>query len=541
MKDEKNMDTINQTPNPEPEKNEAAKPEKNRRDAADTMRFQSGLLKSSQKKRNAKPGFSARKWQYGTISVGLVVAFIAVIVMANAGISFLTNRFYLKLDMTPTSYYEISDTTRNLLENMQQEVTVHILLSENDVINSKYYNIAYEFLQKYRALSGGKISINFVDIYKNPTFINGYTDTPEEISAGSFIVESPLRYKILKLADLYKISTVVTDQSTYSYQEYVSGVEADQTLASAMQYVLAEDLPTVVFVTGHDEQYSDYFASLFTNSNYNYQEVNIVFNEVPRDAAIVVVGKPGTDWTNEQINRLDTYLKEENGNVIFMAGLGSTETPLLNDWLEEWGVGVQNKMVLDSERAIGNPLGVVADVLDTTVCPNLDVSDTTYVLMPNSVSLELLWESSNHHSATPVLASSTSSYAKSFEDFNDVKSYARADGDEEGPFYLGILCNYSSSVSGVATGGRMLVLGSNYMIADTYLDMEQLANKDYLLEVIDYLYDGVDPLIIDTVKYTSSTMTMLSSQARTILIVLMVIPFVVLVLGIYVWLRRRHK
>ena len=541
MKDEKNMENMSQTPNPEPEKTETAKAGKNRRSAADSMRFQSDLLKSSQKKRSAKPGLSARKWQYGTISVGLVIAFIAVIVMANAGISFLTNRFYLKLDMTPTSYYEISDTTRNLLENMQQEVTVHILLSENDVINSKYYNIAYEFLQKYRALSGGKISINFVDIYKNPTFINGYTDTPEEISAGSFIVESPLRYKILKLADLYKISTQVTDESTYSYQQYVSGVEADQTLASALQYVLSEDLPTVVFVTGHDEQYSDYFASLFTNSNYNYQEVNIVFNDIPRDAAIVVVGNPGSDWTNEQINRLDTYLKEENGNVIFLAGLSSTQTPLLNDWLEEWGVGVQNLMVLDSERAIGNPLGVVADILDTTVCENLEVSDTTYVLMPNSVSLELLWENSNHHSATPVLASSASSYAKSFEDFNDVKSYAYADGDEKGPFHLGILCTYSSSVSGVATGGRMLVLGSNYMIADTYLDMEQLANKDYLLEVIDYLYDGVDPLIIDTVKYTSTSMTMLSSQARTILIVLMVIPFVVLAFGIYVWLRRRHK
>ena len=541
MKDEKNMENMNQTPNPEPEKTETAKAGKNRRGAADSMRFQSDLLKSSQKKRSAKPGLSARKWQYGTISVGLVIAFIAVIVMANAGISFLTNRFYLKLDMTPTSYYEISDTTRNLLENMQQEVTVHILLSENDVINSKYYNIAYEFLQKYRALSGGKISINFVDIYKNPTFINGYTDTPEEISAGSFIVESPLRYKILKLADLYKISTQVTDESTYSYHQYVSGVEADQTLASALQYVLSEDLPTVVFVTGHDEQYSDYFASLFTNSNYNYQEVNIVFNDIPRDAAIVVVGNPGSDWTNEQINRLDTYLKEENGNVIFLAGLSSTQTPLLNDWLEEWGVGVQNLMVLDSERAIGNPLGVVADILDTTVCENLEVSDTTYVLMPNSVSLELLWENSNHHSATPVLASSASSYAKSFEDFNDVKSYAYADGDEKGPFHLGILCTYSSSVSGVATGGRMLVLGSNYMIADTYLDMEQLANKDYLLEVIDYLYDGVDPLIIDTVKYTSTSMSMLSSQARTILIVLMVIPFVVLAFGIYVWLRRRHK
>ena len=87
MKDEKNMENMNQTPNPEPEKTETAKAGKNRRGAADSMRFQSDLLKSSQKKRSAKPGLSARKWQYGTISVGLVIAFIAVIVMANAGIS----------------------------------------------------------------------------------------------------------------------------------------------------------------------------------------------------------------------------------------------------------------------------------------------------------------------------------------------------------------------------------------------------------------------------------------------------------------------
>ena len=50
--------------------------------------------------------------------------------------------------------------------------------------------------------------------------------------------------------------------------QYVSGVDADQTLATAIQYVTAKDLPTVVFLTGHDEQYGPTFTSLFTNSNY---------------------------------------------------------------------------------------------------------------------------------------------------------------------------------------------------------------------------------------------------------------------------------
>ena len=60
MKDDKNIESMNQAPAPEPEKGDAAQSAKNRRNAADAMRFQSDLLKASQKKRNAKPGFSAR-------------------------------------------------------------------------------------------------------------------------------------------------------------------------------------------------------------------------------------------------------------------------------------------------------------------------------------------------------------------------------------------------------------------------------------------------------------------------------------------------
>ena len=542
MKDEKNPEIQNNAQDNQNVESAAEKGAGRRAANAQAMRFQSELLKTSQKKHSSRLSLNARKWQYGTISVGLVIAFIAAIIMLNIGVSFLTSRFYLKLDMTPTSYYEVSDTTRTLLTNMRQDVQVHILLSENDIVSSKYYNIAYEFLQKYRAISGGKISIDFVDIYKNPNFIQGYTDTPEQISAGSFIIESPLRYKILKLADLYKRSVRMTDEETYSYEEYVSGVEADQTLASAMQYVLAEDLPTVVFVKGHDEQYSSDFISLFTNSNYNYEEINIVFQDIPRDAAIVVVGNPGMDWTNEQINRLDYYLTQNSGNVLFLSGLSNVKTPLLNEWMEEWGVGIRETMVLDSERALGNPLGVVADVTDTSVLSKLEVTDTTYVLMPNSVALDLLWESSNHHGAYSILASSASSYGKDYTDYNNVETYTKAEGDEEGPFNLGIVCTYNQSVSGTSQSGKMVVLASNYMIADTYLDMQQLANKDYILDIIDFLYSGIDPLIIDTVQYTSSSMTLLSSQARTILWVLVVvIPVVILALGIYVWLRRRHK
>ena len=127
--------------------------------------------------------------------------------LLNMGVSYLTDRFYLKADITPTGVYEISDTSKILLENLDMDIRVHILLSEDDVTNSTYYNVANEFLKRYRALSNNRISIDYIDIYKNPAFLNNYTATSDEITSGSFIIETDLRYKVLKLADLYKLST----------------------------------------------------------------------------------------------------------------------------------------------------------------------------------------------------------------------------------------------------------------------------------------------------------------------------------------------
>ena len=529
------------------EKNNAMEPEAvPTTDVTGEIRERRSKLLKKKSRKNKKPSgnhtpiLTRRRVTYGSISIGLTVAFVAAIILMNIGVSYLTDRFYLKADMTPTGVYEISDTSKILLENLNMDVRVHILLSVDDVINSTNYIVANEFLKRYRALSNGRISIDYIDIYKNPAFLNNYTATDDEITSGSFIIETDLRYKVLKLADLYQLSTTL-NQQTYEMSQFVSGIDADQTLASAVRYVTAQDLPTVVFLNGHDEQYGPTFTSLFTNSNYGYDECNLLFEEIPNDAAIVVIGMPSADYTSYEIDKLDAYMKS-GGNIILFTAVSPVATPNLNEWLEEWGIGMRDQMVLDSQRALYSPVNVVADIVDDTVCEDLEITDTTYIMMPQARVLEQLWEYNDYRTTSVILQSSASSYAKAYSADTTFDSYDYEEGDEEGPFALGILTKYGTTVGGVSTTSKLLVLSSLYMTSDASFDIAALANKAFFVEAIDYINPVTNVLTIESRDYYSENLTILSSQANVVFwILIVIIPVVILALGLFVWLRRRHK
>jgi hypothetical protein len=74
---------------------------------------------------------SKRKLQYGSISVLLTVVFIACVLLANMGVSYLDDRYTLRLDMSDTGMYEISPQTEVMLKNLKEPVTAYILMTED--------------------------------------------------------------------------------------------------------------------------------------------------------------------------------------------------------------------------------------------------------------------------------------------------------------------------------------------------------------------------------------------------------------------------
>ncbi len=112
----------------------------------------------------------------------------------------------------------------------------------------------------------------------------------------------------------------------------------------------------------------------------------------------------------------------------------------------------------------------------------------------------------------------------------------------QGPFALGILTKYGTTVSGVSTSSKLLVLSSLYMTSDATFDVAALANKAFFVEAIDYINPMTNVLTIESRDYYSANLTILSAQANVVFwILIVIIPAVILALGLVVWLRRRHK
>jgi ABC-2 type transport system permease protein len=73
-----------------------------------------------------------KNFKHGLTSCALLVGILAVIVLINVFVTVLVGKFPLKIDLTSTKLYEISDTTYNYLKTYDKPTTIYILASETD-------------------------------------------------------------------------------------------------------------------------------------------------------------------------------------------------------------------------------------------------------------------------------------------------------------------------------------------------------------------------------------------------------------------------
>ncbi len=483
--------------------------------------------------------FTKKKLQYGSISIVLVIVFIASVVLVNAGVSYLTDRFNLKADISAEGLYEVSEQTEIMLKNLREPVTAYILLSEDEVMANTGYAEANELLKRYQSMSNGMFNVEYVDILKNPTFTQNY-ETNESLSRGTFIIESSKRYKIASLLDLYEISYNY-DSTTGKTTQYYSGFAADQSFASALHYVTTEDLPTVVTIVGHNEYYGTSFLNIFTSNNYYVQEVNLLMEDIPSDAAMIVIGAPTTDYTSEEIEKIDEYLTASYGSAIVFSDMMTEGTPNLDLYFEEWGVKYNDEMALDTTRAVSSPIMIAPLLVDTTLTENLSLSTNDIILAPYSRTMEQLWTSRGGRTSKVILQTSDDSYAKAYSTDTQISTYEKEADDTAGPLNVAVLTTMSEYKNNTRYDANVLFFGTSTIASDSMLETASFANLKFLTAAVDYMNPMVDAVSIEARDFTNTELVILEDQANVIFWTLIVIlPLIVLAMGFVVWIKRRN-
>lgn len=500
-----------------------------------------------------KPNLSAvktavhkEKFKHGSLAVVFTVVFIAVIIVINVLVSALTTRFpSMNFDLTKEGLNTLSDEATDVAKEIVNETTIYIIGSEDAIRGDEVYS---NYSLKYSQVANladrlhelnDKIKVEYIDPDMNPQFISDYAG--DSLTTGKVMVKTDKRHKTLAVTDLFSIQQ---DSSTGQYNYYS---KVDGALANALYLVNLDTVPVVAFATGHNEMLTvsdnlSTFTGMLNDNNFEVKEFNMLTDEIPEDASIVVLGMPTTDYTSDELSKLEAYLGDEKMAssrtlyVMTAPNAGWSSMPNLSSFLAEWGMEPQSQEVLESNTnntLYNMPYAIFANVTDSVLSKTYD-----NVVKVQAAPVKRLFTANNDISTYSVIETSDTAYLSNDEkvletpetDTYTILAFAQRYMDNQGKICANVV------VDGCA---------ADFYDGSSLLGNSTFGNKDVTLDLIKNLTGTTDTRVGLTVNQTqTNTMDINASSAVTwsigMMLFTIVVPVAVLVIGLVIFLRRRH-
>lgn len=471
--------------------------------------------------------FKSRTFKYGTNSVILIAVVVAIAVILNI----LVDMAQVKWDLTPNKLYSIGDTTKKILKELDKDVTIYGLFDESKISSSSADKEFVELLDQYAKYP--HVTVEYVDPDKNPG-IKKQIDPDNvltDISKSAFIVKCGGKLKNLSYYDLF--STYFDQQS---FQTRVIGSSAEQGFTGAIKYVTSEITPTIYFTIGHDEKDIDKnFSSLkeqLVNNNYDVKPVNLVIEEkVPEDTEILVVASPKKDLTINEKDKIKEYLKN-GGKAIFMFDFLELDPqfPQFENILIEYNLGLNYDKVKENDENRHwpqNPYVALLDVKSSKV-----MSENFNVLMANSRSINILKNIKEYIEVIPLAKTSGKAVGEQVD-----KSRGN---DIVGPLDIAVAVEHK----GWQKPSKIIVIGNSSFLEDRSADTfgPYFSNSIiFFLESVMWMREKKEDVIIAPKQYSQQWVDITAEQAKYMgIAVVVILPLIILGLGTFVYLRRRH-
>lgn len=468
---------------------------------------------------------SVKTLQFGAYSTGMTALVVAIAVFVNLAASALPDR-YTTLDVTSQKLYSLTDTTKNLVRNLTDDVTVYVLESEDgqDATLGKT-------LESYADLSD-HIHIVYKDPVISPEFYRNYTDS---ITINSLIVESDKRFKTIDYSDIYETSF---DYSTY--QSSVTGYDAEGLLTSAIAYVAGDSAPLIYEMNGHNEgTISDTFVAGLKKENADLADLTLLTSDaVPEDADGVILFAPEGDLTEDDADKLIAYL-EQGGSLLIATSYIDRFTenmPNLSKVLAYFGLSIGDGLIVeqDRERMYQSPIYLLPEVSYDTLTSGVYGSDYDYVMMPYAQ--PILAEETENVEVSTLLSTSETAYAKS--GLSESDDILQSEDDPVGPFSVGV-----SAVKTLESGTAQIILYSSPMLFTDGANQYTMDNNLKLFtNAVSAMTGETESVSVPVKSYEISYLTVPSASAIRYGILFMgILPVGMLVIGIVIWIRRRKR
>ena len=266
-----------------------------------------------------------------------------ILLVALLAINYLASTFHTRVDLTQEKRYTLSKTTKDLLRNLEEPVTIDVFFKGDYPAGfKKLANAVEEFLQECKEYGKDKIILNYSDPLKSlddsnaAYFIDSmayfYNIPAYTLQAPSKVGDEMTQKLVLPGAVIhYKDTTLgvnlLKGTRTYGTEPeqmaaLYNDIEAtlEYKFASVIQKATTDTRPLIGYALGHGEGWGynvdDAVKTLFRD--YHFDTVNIkTAAYIPSDFKALIILKPTQTFTDADKLKIDQYVMR-GGRIFWM-------------------------------------------------------------------------------------------------------------------------------------------------------------------------------------------------------------------------------
>ncbi len=466
----------------------------------------------------------------------LLAVLLALIVVQMIG--YISLRNPLRVNLSGRTYYNLSEKTTNLLDELEYEVLVTVFFQEEH----KLYHDIENLLEEYQYHSRN-IRVEWVDplrdLARTEQLANKYGLTEAQV----VVFEIGDKSKVVRQAD---IADLVMESGRK--QPVYRAFKGEQAFSSALLELMQDKIERVYFLVGHGEhritdfdQISGYsrIGTTVMRDNLDVKELMLSKEkQVPEDAATLVIAGPEKTMTSAEVEMIENYLNRSGRVLVLIDAFKETG---LEPMLHRWGVGLRQDIVVDPENTLRGSDVHIRRFSDHLISSQM--SSIVQFFLPRSIE-PLAHENGNagtedRPSVVPLALTSDQSWSETQVDDSSAK-FDENTGDKRGPFSLGVAIERGASQEMLDVQirpSRMVVFGDSDFVSNGSLVG---GNADLFMNALNWLLDREELMAISPKPIEEVKLSLSRKQLNTMFWINVVgIPACAMVLGLLVWMRRR--
>ena len=454
---------------------------------------------------------SGRQARHGSNMLVISIAFLGILVIGN--LLAYQNPVTLA-DLTEDKSNTLAPELVSALEAVPDKITATGFFSQNMSTES-----ADQLLNNIKANSKGKFDYQFIDPDRDPQAAREAGITGD----GKVLLQMGERKEIAAFA-------------------------SESEILKAMLRLINPDQYVIYFLTGHGERDVEQggdasmtrVKETLESKNYLVKTLNLlVDNQVPEDAAAIVIAGPLKPVSENEVNLLKEYLAG-GGSLIVMeeptvlTEFGEEADPLAEMLAADWGITLSNDVVIDLNNP--DPTTAISAIYDPAHAVTRNMNRVG-VLFPFTRSLKLA-EAPQTVTVTALVQTNERSWGET--DFESLTQAGWPPNFDETTEAQGPLTLVAAGEN-ADTGGRLVVFGGTNFAIDPNFDA--YGNGDMFVNSADWSAEQEELANITPKNPTQRTFIVPSSFQWIAIVLgsLFLIPGLVIFGGFLTWLKRRRQ